>query len=262
MTFDIDADDGRADSDRVKRRQDGIAARWMPCTLLFVLLVTCSAGPVQAASGTGTGSTNLTVRPLGGARFEIGQVTLDKAERSVSFPASINLRDETVEYAVVHKSGKTHESIFRTEAQPHDVHLAMLLLGARPVMTNSFGSDGKARPLGERVAIDVSWTNHSTPVRCAMEDLVVNRDTKASLPRGEWIYNGSNFSEGAFTAQRDGSIISLHIDPGALINNPRPGRENDDLHLPNGAKLPASGVPIEITIRLLATPTNATVRRD
>jgi hypothetical protein len=194
--------------------------------------------------------TNLPVRAVGGSLVQIGQVTLDHSNRTVRFPAAVNLRDETIEYTVVHKTGKTHESIFRTDARPQDIHVAMLLLSAKPVMTNSFGTDSKASPLGEKVWIEASWTNNGAKVRFAIEDLVLNKQTGQPMPRGEWIYNGSNFSEGAFTAQRDGSIISTHIDPDALINNPRPGRENDDLYAPNAPKLPPIGIPVEITIRL------------
>jgi hypothetical protein len=186
--------------------------------------------------------------------FQIGQVTLNKSNRTVTFPASVNLREETVEFAVVHKTGKTHESIFRTDARPQHIHVALLLLGVKPVMTNMFGTDGKGPPPGDKVFIDVNWTNNGAPVRYAIEDLVVNRETQKTLGRGAWIYNGSNFSEGTFTAQRDGSIVSIHIDPDALINNPRPGRENDDLHIPNAAKLPAIGASVEITIKLSGVP--------
>src|SRR6185503_19458576 len=135
---------------------------------------------------------------------------------------------------------------FKTDARPHDIHVAMLLLGVKPVMTNSFGADGKAPPLGEKVWIEATWATNGTRSTFAAEDLVLNKQSKQPMPRGEWIYNGSNFSEGAFTAQRDGSIVSVHIDPDALVNNPRPGRENDDLHIPNAAKLPAIGTPVEI----------------
>ena len=194
--------------------------------------------------------TNAPVRALGNGLFQVGLVRLNKNLRSVSFPALVNLRDETIEYAVVHKTGKTHESIFRTDARPQDIHVAMLLLSAKPVMTNSFGADGKAPPLGEKVFLEATWTNQGARVSFAIEDLVLNRETKRAMPRGEWIYNGSNFSEGAFTAQRDGSIISTHIDPDALVNNPWPGRENDDLYAPNAANLPPIGAAVEITIRL------------
>ena len=194
--------------------------------------------------------TNLPVRALGGGVFQAGLVRFDGKARTLTFPAAVNLRAETIEYVVVHQTGKTHESLFRTDARPQEVHLAMLLLGARPTMTNSFGADGKSPPGGGTVFLDVSWTNNAARVSHAVEDLVLNRETKESMPRGPWIYNGSNFSEGAFTAQRDGSIISIHIDPDALINNPRPGRENDDWYAPNAAKLPPLGTLVEITIRL------------
>lgn len=204
------------------------------------------------ASGLAGAETNPSVNFPGGGIFQAGLVRLDKNSRTVTFPVMLNLRDETVEYAVVHKSGKTHESIFSTAARPQDIQVAMLLLGAKPVMTNTFGADGKALPQGEKIFVEVSWTNSGARVTCALEDLVLNRETKKSLGRGEWIYNGSNFSEGAFTAERDGSIISIHIDPDALINNPRPGRENDDLYVPNAAKLPPLSTRVEVSIRLSA----------
>jgi len=194
--------------------------------------------------------TNVPVRALGGGIFQVGLVRLDKTSNTISFPAAVNLREETVEYAVVHKTGKAHESVFRTEARPQDIHVAALLLGWNPVMTNWFGADGKAPPRGEKVLVEVNWTNGNARVQYPMEDLIWDREAKKTLPRGEWIYNGSNFSEGAFTAQRDGSIISIHIDPDALMNNPRRGRENDDLHVPNSAKLPPLGSSVQISIRL------------
>jgi len=194
--------------------------------------------------------TNAPVQPLGGGSFAIGLVTLDASNHTARFPASVCLREETVEYAIVHKTGKTHESIFRTEARPQDIHLALLLLGAKPVMTNSFGADGQAPPMGSAVTVSASWDHLGVHPQYPIEDLVIDRETTNSLTHGGWIYNGSNFSEGAFTAGRDGSILSLHIDPDALMNNPRPGRTNDDLHIPCAAKLPPIGTPVEITIRL------------
>jgi len=206
--------------------------------LLFSVIVAVSQEP------------NLAVRSMGGGIFGIGLVTLEKTSRIVTIPAVVNMRSETVEYALVHKTGKTHESIFRTEARPQDIQMAMLLLNAQPAMTNSFGLDGKGLPQGDAVTIEVNWTNQNTSVRYPIEDVVLNKQTSNTLARGAWIYNGSNFSEDMFTAQRDGSIISIHIDPDALINNARPGRENDELYMPNAGKLPPIGTQVAITIRL------------
>lgn len=194
--------------------------------------------------------TNAPVRALGGGRFAIGLVTLDQQERRVRFPATVNLREETVEYVVVHKAGKTHESIFRTEARPQDIHLAMLLLDARTVMTNRFDAEGKALLEGSEIEIEVAWRDLFSDHRARAEELVLNKETGEAMARGVWIYNGSNFSEGMFTAQRDGSIVSIHIDPDALSNNPRPGRENDDLYRPHAERLPPMGTRVEVTIQI------------
>src|SRR5687767_10344018 len=122
-----------------------------------MLKVRCSVlGLMLCASCLAGAESNLSVNALGGGIFQAGLVRLDKNTRTVTFPAALNLRHETVEYAVVHKFGKTHEGIFTTEARPQDVHVAMLLLGVKPVMTNAFGTDGKAPPAGEKVFVEVS----------------------------------------------------------------------------------------------------------
>lgn len=193
---------------------------------------------------------NPPVRSLGGGVFEIGGVRLDKKKRTLRFAAEVNARIETIEYAVVHKTGKTHESLFRTETRPLDIQVALLLLGWKGAMTNSFGINGKGVPFGEKIWIEVGWTNQGVRVHGPLEDLVLDRASKAAMVRGEWIYNGSNFSESSFTAQRDGSIVSIHSDADALVNNPRAGRENDDLYEPFTTKLPPVGTPVEIIFRL------------
>lgn len=213
----------------------------------LIVLFTACAFPALAQAP----STNVALRPLGHSQFKLGSVKLDKNARSVSFAAQANLVEElAVEYALVHNIGKLHESLFRTETAAQEIQVAMLLLGAKPAMTNAFPEDLSVAPPGDKVQIEVSWTNNGTVVRRNMEDLILNRATGKALVRGAWVYNGSNFSEGMFTAQRDGSLISIHIDPDALINNPRPGRDNDDLHVPFTGRLPASGTPVEVTIRL------------
>ena len=218
------------------------------CIPILIALASLLTEPASGAAESEI--THSPVRPLGNGLYEIGLVRLDSRHRTATFPATVNLREETVEYAVVHKTGKTHESVFRTDARPLDIQVALLLLGLKARMTNAFGADGKGPAVGEKVWVEVTWTNQGARVFCPIEDVILDRAREAPLRRGEWIYHGSNFSEGAFTAQRDGSIISIHIDPDALISNPRPGRENDDLHRPHAAKLPPIGTPVEITLKL------------
>lgn len=221
----------------------GVTCRTLVLGLLCCVLVATRADEAFP--------TNIVLRPLSNGVFQLGPIRLNKAERSISFDAVANIiSDLTVEYALVHKIGKTHETMFRTDVRAQELHVAMLLLGVKAAMTNQFPDDLKLPPPGDPVTVEVSWQRDGAKVKYDLEDLIINRETGKSLNRGVWFYNGSNFSEGMFTAQRDGSIISIHIDPDALINNPRPGRDNDDLHLPNAKLLPPTGTPVQFTIRL------------
>lgn len=177
----------------------------------------------------------------------------------MSFPASINQRTGIVEYAVVTTAGKTHESIFRTEAQPAHIHIAMLLLGVKPASTNSFSTDLSVPPPGEAVTLEVSWPAGNREARHALEEFLVTGNNHRALTAGSWNYNGSYLARRNFVAQRDGSIVSVHIDPDALVNNPRSGRENDDLHQVNPQAMPPDGVPLEITLRLSTDRTPSAV---
>jgi hypothetical protein len=205
-----------------------------------------SIGPRVPASA----ETNLPLKRLGPGRFALGDVSFDQEQRMVSFPARLNLNQGNVEYLVVTSTGKTHESLLRTEAKPHHLQLALLLLGARG-STNAFPEDA-AHPLpGDNVEIEVSWDNDGKPQRFAAEDLVQDRKKNAPMLKGPWRYNGSRVREDGFAAEVDGSIISLITDPDALINNPRPGREDDDNWLVRTNGLPRLNTPVEVRIRLM-----------
>jgi hypothetical protein len=220
------------------------------CRVLLAMLCVCLAA--RAGEALPVISTNIALRPLGNGVFQLGSLRLNQRERAISFDAVAHIVSElAVEYALVHKIGKTHETVFRTDTRAQEIQVAMLLLGVKPAMTNAFPEDLSIKPPGDEVTIEVSWKLNGKQEKHPMEDLILNRETGKTLSRGIWVYNGSNFSEGMFTAQRDGSLISIHIDPDALINNPRPGRDNDDLHVPNSKLLPPTGTPVEFTIRLV-----------
>ncbi|HEY6170590.1 MAG TPA: YdjY domain-containing protein [Verrucomicrobiae bacterium] len=214
---------------------------WLATATGAVLVLACGLSAPAADTAAARVETNLQA---------LGRVRLDKEHRAVRFPAAVNQRSGVVEYAVVHTTGKTHESVFRTEARPQEIHVAMLLLGVKPANTSSFPADFSTPPPGEPVTLDVSWRGVRGEVRRPLEEFVVATNTMRSPAAGVWIYNGSWVADGKFAAQREGSIISTHVDPDALVNNSWPGRENDDLYQVNTTALPPDGVPVEVTIRL------------
>lgn len=184
--------------------------------------------------------------------FALGKVTLNKARRTVSFPAVVNQRAGMVEYAVVTLTGKTHESVFKTEVRPDQIHTALLLLGANPASTNMFPRDPSEPLPGDKVTIEVTWEQDGHDFRKPLESFIITTNNQKSLSPGPWIYNGSYLLGSRFMAQVEGSIISVHTDPVALVNNPRKGRENDDMQNVNTAALPPNDLPLQVVIKLEA----------
>jgi hypothetical protein len=217
------------------------------------------AGPARgadepAAPPPAAGRTNPVVRTLEGGLLEIGTVRLDPERRTVTFPAFVNLREGMIEYVVVHSGGKTHESLLRTDARPRDIHLAMLLVGARGAGTNALPLDPDLSLPGDMVTVEVRWTSGRRVRVAAAEELVYDRRLGSALRRGRWTYTGSRLREDGFGAQADGSIVALITDPDALVNNPRRGREDDDNWLAKATRLPEFNHPVEVVLTLLPPP--------
>jgi hypothetical protein len=182
--------------------------------------------------------------------YEIGLVTLDRTKRLVRFPAAVNQRAGRVEYALVTTQGKVHESVFRTEADPQHIHLAMLLLGVKAASTNQLPEHPTSALPGERVGIEVCWKRGRKEIRRPLADFV-----RLSAPgRGEawreWVYNGSFVVDGALAAQRGGSIIALITDPTALVNNPGTSRADDEIHQVKSKALPPEDTPVELVFKV------------
>ena len=214
----------------------------------LVAWLACQSASAQVAGANAP--EKMPLKPVSPGVFELGKVRLDKNRQTVSFPALVNMREANIEYLVVTASGKMHESIFRTDAEPYHIQLALLLLGAKGAGTNDFPAD-KTEPLpGDSVSVEVVWASKGKSVRRRGEDFVYNLETKSAMSQGAWTYNGSRMYRGTFLAQQDGSIISVMVDADALINNPRPGRENDKIWLANTNALPPLNSPVEVVVTL------------
>jgi len=194
--------------------------------------------------------------------YEIGQLRLDQKARTVSFPGILNMNDGNLEYLLVTNQGSTHESLLESDVAPSDVHFAMLLLGAKGAGKQSGDLPPgqidakylKAAPKlkGDDITIAVRWKNGAAEKSAPVEDWIINTETKKTMERGPWIYNGSMFNDGRFLAQLEGAHAALVTYPAALINNPRKGNDNDQIWIVNTKAVPAVSTPVEIVITLLS----------
>jgi len=182
-------------------------------------------------------------------------IKIDKDKRTATFPAEINMNAENLEYLIVADTGKTHESLLSTKIQPYDIQVAMLLLGIQPAGKSDSQPPGqlnreylKTAPelKGARINLFLAWPGH----RVRAENLVWNTDQNAPMTEGPWTYNGSELYDGKFLAQIDGSITALVRDSGALMNNPRPGNDDDQIWQPYAKVMPPVGTTVDVIIEL------------
>jgi hypothetical protein len=208
------------------------------------------SAPTNTPPAWGARPAEAAVKPVGPGQFEIGNVRLDSQQRLLRFPALLNLKEGLVEYLIVTTTGKTHESVLRTEAEPFHIHTAMLLLGVKTPATNAAD---KAGPFaGDKLTIEVTWRAGTQEQTLRAEELVFNTATQSPMTPGPWNYRGSRIVDGVFLAQQDGSVVALITDEAALVHNPRPGYENDEIWQVNRIPLPPLNTSMTVTFRLEA----------
>jgi len=173
----------------------------------------------------------------------IGLVTVEAKTKTISFPAAVNQREGLIEYALVTKAGKVHESLLSTEVSPTHLHLAALLL--------NWSAEGA--PV--RISVEVEWETNGPKRRELLEDLISlvqdSRFGRSGMPlvNTGWTYTGSFVLPEAFAAEKEGSLITLIGDPVALIGNPRPDQVDDRAHVPHARRLPSLGLPVIVRLR-------------
>ena len=200
--------------------------------------------------------------------FQVGTVRLDKNASTVTFPAKVQMDDGLLEYLLVTPQGPVHESLFVSDAAPQDIHMAMLLLGAKGMLQQQRGKEparidaeylaNAPKLTGDRIFLSVKWTDKSGKEQSAPPERWIER--KIFTPKkptktiaaedGPWLYTGSYFYENKFVAQMDGTFAAMVTFPGALINNPRKGSDDDHIWFVKKSAVPPVGTPVEFSIRL------------
>ncbi|MBL9146157.1 MAG: hypothetical protein JNM99_20920 [Verrucomicrobiaceae bacterium] len=228
------------------------------------------AGRVEGADAPALPSKPV-VRQVSPGVYEVGKVRLDQKAMSISFAGTLNMKRGLLEYLVVHSKGSVHESLLVTEVEATDIHVAMLLLGAKggavvaeapPAQLDARYFRTAPKLMGDAVLIRVKWKEKDVEKSASIEDWLFRESVKQPVEHGAWTYNGSMVHEGRFLAQTEGNLVALVTSPSALINNPRQGHDNDHLWNVNGDTTPGIGTPVEIVIQLVPSSTSSSSKTE
>jgi len=243
----------------------------MACSLLLLLPAmlaqTTNLPTPQAVPPPSQSSVIPALREVAPGVLEYNGVRLDKKNHRISFPATVNQRVGLIEYLLVNDKGKTYESLFATKLSPHNIHLAMLLIGLKqdaeanpnailpPPTLNPTYLQSAPKLKGPSVQLSVAWTQDGKRKEVPAEDWVLNLQTNHPMARGPWTYNGSMIQDGVFLADQEFSIVAVVTDPTALVNNPRKGYDNNDIWQLREEVIPPLDTPVEISITLAESTT-------
>ena len=223
-------------------------------------LLACIALTLAATAEDAPPPAKPVVREVSPGIYDVGKVRLDQKALSISFPGKLNMKRGLLEYLLVNPKGSAHESLLVTDVAANDIHVAMLLLGAKggaitaeapPAQLDARYFRTAPKLTGETVFITVKWKEKDVEKTVPIEDWLFNGADKKAIEHGPWIYNGSMVYEGNFLAQTEGNLVALVTSPTALINNPRKGNDNDQMWNVNEDATPGADTPVEIIFKLV-----------
>lgn len=190
-------------------------------------------------------------------QFKMGEIEFDTKERTLTFPARVNMNQGNLEYLLVAEHGKVHEALLATPVQPFYLNVVLLLMKFEkveiffPELQDPKNKKQLPKPvLKETNSFEckLSWKDQDGKMQTSLlTDWIHNTLTKKPAPRTRWAYTGSVVDgNGSFLSQLEGSILACYTDPVSMINSPLDGNDNDEIWLP-APKLPPVDTSVQVT---------------
>lgn len=191
------------------------------------------------------------IERIGDDEYRLGEIRVNKTERSITFPAEVNMDSGLLEYLIVHRKGKTHESLLRTRVDPYNLQIAFLLLGYEGSEQRLAMQGDPATPKGDRIQIHIRNIGGPSVTAFPAEHWLVNQfgDLVKDVDPMNWVYSGSYVEQGRFMSQESGSIAAIWHDPVSLIDNASSGGESNKIWFVKKGTVPPVGTPVEVSIK-------------
>lgn len=214
--------------------------------------------------------------------FAAAGVRVDAGAGALSFPVSVQVRDELLEYLVVNPHGAAHESLFVAAAPAEVLNAAFLALGlergqnVQYIEKDPLPSEAELRagarafdivpPSGDGVHLYATWREGDDTFFYRMEDLIRDLARGRTMRRHAWVYLGSRWIESRrnngqplYAAAAEGNLIcvSFFSQGNTLLTSALPECVAQSSWLPNGWLLPSVGSDVLFIASrgpLLATP--------
>jgi hypothetical protein len=191
------------------------------------------------------------IEDLGNGKLRIGNISLDRNERSFSLPGVVYRHAPPLEFLAAPIRGyKVYESLLVIDTNAIEFNTACILIGLdnkEAVLPNYQSDDTRIK--GQPVAITVSWEQNGERVSVPAERLLTVNGEEAGP--AEWVYLGSQFTpDNRYLAHLDGILIGVVHDPGSVIEHRTGlGLERYGAVAANPRVAPPEGTRVRMTIK-------------
>ncbi|WP_265594023.1 YdjY domain-containing protein [Haloferula sp. BvORR071] len=200
-------------------------------------------------------------KELDGDRLQVGEVIFNRKTREIRFPAAVNMTDgEILEFAIVHSTGKVHESLLITEVPAIELNVAFKLLRypespefyaereADGTPSNRFPEVKQETKEGSRIDIGVEWKEGDKTRTAKINEWIAHGTTGESMPADPWVYGGSMIYKGNYLAQATGDTAAIYLSNSALINYSGKDNNSDEVWFPFPKRVPPEGTKVTVII--------------
>lgn len=194
------------------------------------------------------------IEKIGDGVYKFGTLTMNRTENYLDLPVEVNMDKGLLEYILVGRAGKVHESLLRTDVDAQVLQTALLFLDLKGSSKPLAEQGDSQTPQGDRVELWIlPKADKLTPVR--VEEWVVNKEQDQALESMEWVFTGSFFNQdNMFMAQVHHSLIALYHDPAALIDHKQPEGSRDDIWFVKEGTVPSAGTSATLRIKKVVNP--------
>ena len=226
--------------------------KWL-MLLLLAQLTGCAEQPVQPVEEVVTlGGQKISIVKLGDNRFKIGNILVDKTDRSFQVPGKFLRTEPPIEFLAVAKSGRRgYESLLEFDVNVYEFNLACILIGLDT--HKGLPPKGHFDPtpiVGDAVEIGLHWeVNGKQYDHLASDFFLVNNQT---LKRADWVYTGSTFvPNGGYLAEiAGGTLVGFVHDPASIIEHGLGfGPQSYGGLKLNNALMPVADTPLKATFK-------------
>lgn len=203
---------------------------------------------VPLAPGAGMPAKPPALERLPNGDIRMGEITLHRQARELSFPATLNLNQGVLEVIIATPEGRLHEALLYTKARAIQIQTMLYLLDLKNGMR--VAADGK--PQGDLVDLDIEWQGKDgKPVREPIEHWILDNRTKKSMDRVGWVFIGSSFMDSVCLADAEGNIVINYSVGNTVLDIPDRAGDDDTLFTVNDQKTEPGK---DAAVRVILTP--------